>query len=289
MVPADYNLFMTTPLPNRAQIDSWNGAVGATWIALQERLDAQVAPLGEEALRALGPRPGERILDVGCGCGQTTLALAARVAPAGAAVGIDVSAIMLDVARARPAPAGVPAPTYRLADAQTADLGMPPFDAAYSRFGVMFFADPIAAFANLRRALRPGGRLAFVCWRSLLENAWMRLPLESAACWLEPPAPADPAAPGPFAFAARDHLRDVLAAAGFAAVSIAPYDAMIGAGGVEESLELALRVGPLGAALRQHPELRDAVAAGVRSVLADHATPCGVRMQAGVWIVRATR
>jgi SAM-dependent methyltransferase len=181
----------------------------------------------------------------------------------------------------------VPAPLYRLADAQTADFGTLRFDAVYSRFGVMFFADPRAAFANLRRSLEPGGRLAFVCWRTLDENAWMRLPLESARALLGPAAARDPAAPGPFAFADAGRVREILRGAGFTAPSIEPHDAMIGVGGVEHSLRLALRVGPLGAALRERPELENAVADRVRTVLEHHSTPQGVRMQAGVWIVRA--
>ena len=180
--------------PNTAQVDYWNAVAGETWVTYQAQLDRQIQPLGAEALRVLEPAPGERVIDIGCGCGQTTLALAERVGAAGAATGVDISRPMLEVARQRPVPAGAAAPRFVEADAQAADLGRGAHDAAFSRFGVMFFADPAAAFANIRAALKPGGRMVFVCWRPLAENLWMRLPLEAAQPLLPPMPPADPAA-----------------------------------------------------------------------------------------------
>ena len=143
--------------PNAAQVAYWNDAAGQTWAEMQEALDRQLAPLGRAAMAALAPTPGERLLDIGCGAGQTTLELAAAVAPGGEVLGLDISRPLLEVARARPA---VPGVRFLEGDAQTHAFEPAGFDGAFSRFGVMFFADPPAAFANIRRALKPGGRAA---------------------------------------------------------------------------------------------------------------------------------
>ncbi len=276
-------------MSNDDQIERWNTVTGQTWAELQAEIDALIQPLGLEAIDALAPSPGEHVLDIGCGCGQSSLDLAERVGAQGQVTGVDVSTPMLEVARGRSS-AGVHRPVaFRRIDAQTDSLGEAGFDAAYSRFGVMFFSDPDAAFANIARALKPGGRLAFVCWRAFAENLWMREPWDAALPVLPPQAPADPTAPGPFAFADADRVRAILAAAGFAAVDIRPYDLAIGGAAIDDTLRLALRVGPLASALREAPERRDAVAAAVKARLALRLTADGVRMPAAVWIVTALR
>jgi SAM-dependent methyltransferase len=151
----------------------------------------------------------------------------------------------------------------------------------------MFFSDPVAAFANIRASMKERGRLAFVCWRGLAENGWMREPLEAASPFLPPSAPSDPTAPGPFAFADDGRLRAILADAGFESVSVDPFDARIGAGDLEQALKLALRVGPLGAAIREYPDLQFKVTDAVREALSRHMTANGVLMPAAVWIVHA--
>jgi SAM-dependent methyltransferase len=275
------------PASNDAQIDYWNTSAGETWVERQAQLDRQLAGLGLEAQRALAPVAGERILDVGCGCGDSTLQLAARAGPAGAVVGVDVSTPMLEVARRRPAPDGSARPEFRQADAQTADLGRASFDAAFSRFGVMFFADPAAAFANIRSALRLGGRLAFVCWRAFQDNPWMREPMAAAAPLLPEQPPVDLTAPGPFAFADQGRVRSILAEAGFADIAIVPFDTEIGGSGVEEAVQLTLRVGPLGRLLRELPHMTEAVTAAVRAAIEPYDTAAGVLMPAAVWVVTA--
>ncbi len=274
-----------TEAANAAMTDYWNAGAGETWALYQDQLDRQLALLGAEAMRALPLAPGHRVLDIGCGCGDTSLDLAAAVGPSGAVVGVDISRPMLDVARARAV--ACPAAEFVEADAQTADLGEGAFDAAFSRFGVMFFSDPPAAFANIRRALKPGAPLAFVCWRPFLDNPWMRDPMAAARDLLPPQPSPDPLAPGPFAFADADRVRSILESAGFGDVSIAPYDARIGGSGVEQTLGLTFRVGPLGVALRERPDLADVVADRVRTVLTRYETPDGVLMPAAVWIVTA--
>jgi SAM-dependent methyltransferase len=235
----------------------------------------------------LAPAPGERILDVGCGCGHTTVALAERLGPAGRATGVDISRPMLEVGRARPVSPGLADMAFREADAQQDDLGQGQWDGVFSRFGVMFFSDPVAAFANLRRSLRPGGRLAFVCWRPFAENDWMRVPMMAALPLLAPPVPADPTAPGPFAFADPERVMGILQGAGFTDLSITPFDTRIGGSGLDQTVALTLKVGPLGSALRESPDLAQPVAAAVRTALEPYDTPDGVLMPAAVWLVSA--
>jgi SAM-dependent methyltransferase len=151
----------------------------------------------------------------------------------------------------------------------------------------MFFSDPVAAFANIRASLKPGGRLAFVCWRALNENPWMQAPLQAALPLLPPLAPPDPAAPGPFAFADPSRVRSILADSGYGSVTINPFDADIGGEDLDQTLKLALRIGPLGRALREHPEFVGNVTDAVRDVLSEYLTSNGVRMPAAVWIALA--
>jgi SAM-dependent methyltransferase len=274
--------------PNLDQSTYWNEQAGPTWAELSPLLDRQIEAVGRRAVEALAPRPGERLLDVGCGCGATTLALAARVAPGGEAVGLDISRPMLEVARARLAAAGVAGARFVEGDAEAFDFAPERFDGLFSRFGVMFFSDPPAAFGNLLRALKPGGRMTFACWRDMAENPWMTAPLAAAGSLLPAAEPGDPDAPGPFALADAGRVRRILEAAGFAEVTIEPMDVQVGGNTLDDSLTLALRVGPLGARLREAPELAP-VAGAVRAVLAAHLRGGVVLMDGAVWIVGARR
>jgi len=278
---------ITASSSNNAQIEYWNSSSGETWAQFQEPLDRQIEPLGLAAIVVLKPREGQHIVDIGCGCGQTTLSLASRVGVTGSVMGVDISKPMLEVALRRPRPAPNLPVTFRQFDAQTDDLGHYLFDAAFSRF-VMFFSEPATAFANIRTSLKPGGRLVFVCWRALSENPWMEVPLQAALPFLQPVEAPDPTAPGPFAFADADRVRTLLTSAGFGSVEITPFDAVIGGVDIEQTLKLALRLGPLGRALRERPELSAIVAGAVRGVLSRYVTQDGVMMPAAVWIVQAS-
>jgi ubiquinone/menaquinone biosynthesis C-methylase UbiE len=278
---------MTDRAANTDQIAYWNESAGQTWAELQDILDVQLEPMGAAVMDALALRPGERVVDIGCGCGQTTLALADRVGAEGLAVGADISEPMLAVARGRVA--GRPQVRFVEADAQTYPFEPGAFDALHSRFGVMFFEDPTAAFVNLRKALKPGGRLAFLCWRTPAENPVMTAPMIAAQAHLPPPEPMTPGAPGPFAFADPERVRAILAEAGFADISIQAQDMPAGGNSLDETLALSLRIGPLGRMLREHPEVdRDAAVADVRKVLAAHLDASGkVFMGSGTWNVSA--
>jgi SAM-dependent methyltransferase len=269
--------------PNAQQVAYWNEQAGPTWAAEQAALDRQLAPLGHRAMAELDLSPGQRILDVGCGAGETTLELAAQGAEA---VGVDISRPLLDVARRRAQ--GAAGVTFLEADAQAHAFPPASFDAVFSRFGVMFFADPAAAFTNLRRALKPGGRLAFVCWRRPDENPFMTAPMIAALQHVPaPPPPPDPTAPGPFAFADPERVRGILAAGGFTDIALTPHDEKIGRNDLDTALALALKVGPLGALLRENPDQRDNVISAVRAVLAAHDGPDGVTLDSASWIVTA--
>jgi SAM-dependent methyltransferase len=271
-------------MTNEEQIEYWNGGAAEMWVAQQERLDRQLGPLGRAALAALAPRAGEHVLDVGCGTGTTTLQIADAVGPSGRVVGVDISMPLLAAARSRNRPGQV---SFVQADAQT-HVFDEPFDAIYSRFGVMFFADPVAAFANLRRALKPNGRLTFVCWRALDENPLMAAPLDAAAKHLPPmPPPPDPHAPGPFAFADETRVGRILETAGFRAIALTAHDEEIGGSDRATTLELALQIGPLGRILREHPEKRSAVIDAVRDALEPFLVDGIGRAPSATWIVTA--
>lgn len=270
---------------NAAQIDYWNSAGGLTWARFQDQLDRQMAPFGHVANDALAPQPGEHILDIGCGCGHTSLTLAQHIAPHGSVLGLDISKPMLEIAQRRSN--GQSLASFVEDDAQVTGFGGKMFDAAFSRFGVMFFSDPTAAFANIRRALRPNGRLAFVCWRPFEDNLWMRDPLEAAQHLLPEQKPVDPLTPGPFAFADANRIQTILADAGFANINIARRDIETGALPFDEALDVALRVGALGFALRQNPEFMKDAASALRPILMRYLTAGGVSMPASIWVVTA--
>jgi len=247
---------------------------------LRDLLDLQLSPLGLRAIEALGPQPGEVIVDVGCGCGQTTLQLAEAVGPAGRVIGVDIARRSLAAARAR---AGDLAQVeLREADATALDLPPESVDAIYSRFGMMTFGEPVAAFRHFRRMLKAGGRLAFVCWRALEENELERLPIAAAA--LE--TMVDPA---PFSFADPARIAAVLEDAGFAAVECLPHDAVVSSGGLEAMIEVLLRVGALGRVLRDRPDLRTNAERRLRAALAPKARGGAVGLAAATWVVTARR
>jgi SAM-dependent methyltransferase len=272
---------------NAQQREYWNGPVGERWAALQEKIDLHLGEITEALIEFAEPRAGERALDVGCGCGTTTLLLAMRTEPEGAAAGIDISVPMLAVARAR-AMAQNADTVFIEADASTYDF-QPVFDLVFSRFGVMFFADPVSAFANLRTALAPGGRMAFACWRQFEENRWAWDAMQAALPLLPPQEPVDPSAPGPFAFADGARLRRILENAGFGRIAIEPFDGSANMGATaEEAAAEALNVGPLARAATGLDEaLRGKIRRVVAGTYARYLTPSGVLPPAACWLVRA--
>ena len=275
---------------NAAQIAYWNDRAGANWTALQDKIDALFAPITALAVDAAGPRPGEVVIDIGCGCGATVLALAERVAPGGHVLGVDVSVPMTNRARQRIAEGGVTNAEVLVSDASTHAF-TPQADLLFSRFGVMFFADPTAAFANLRTAMRPSGRLLCAVWRPLAENSWFTAPLQAALPLLPPQPPADPTAPGPFAFADFERVRGLLADAGWRDVAAEPMDVAMrvaGPGQLDDAAEFSTRLGALARLLSElEPGLREEIREHVKSALAAFDGPAGVVLGGAIWLVSA--
>lgn len=273
---------------NAQQIEYWNGPAGQRWAAAQDRIDHHLGLITEALLAFTPVSEGQRVLDVGCGGGTTTLLLRERLGPDGAVTGVDISSPNLGVARAR-AHAGMANVAFVEADAATYEF-QPVFDLAFSRFGVMFFDDPVAAFTNLRSALRKGGKLAFVCWRGFKENTWAFAPYESALELLPPQEPTHPHAPGPFAFADGERVRSILAEAGFTDIVLKPHDTTVNLGATtEDAVTEALTIGPLARAAAELDDIaRDKIRKCITPVLKAFETPYGVTPPAAVWLVGAS-
>ncbi len=275
--------------PNAEQIEFWNGPAADKWVDFNPELDRMLDPLGYLAMDHIAPAPGEHALDVGCGCGGTTFELARRVAPSGAVTGIDVSEPMLAFAREHAGEAAAPVCIVG-GDAEVYDLPVATFDLVYSRFGVMFFANPEAAFANLEGALKPGGRLAFVCWRAPAENPWVTVPFEAARPLLPSFEPPGPNEPGQFAFADSARVERILAAPGFTEICSEPHDVMlrVGDGDLDACVEVTLKLGPVSRLLREAgDEAVPPVAAAIREAVAPYHTGETLEMMSAVWVVAA--
>jgi SAM-dependent methyltransferase len=273
---------------NRDQIEYWNGPASQRWLTEQDRLDRTFVVVDDALLARGDARPGERAIDLGCGCGATTLKLAARVTPGGRVLGVDVSAPMLDRARSR-------AQDFANVAFVHADASTYAFDdkaqLVSSRFGSMFFADPVAAFKNLKRALVDGGRIALAVWRSPDDNPWHSLPMRAAVAVLDDkPAPTPPDAPGPFSLANVDRLRAVLTSAGFRDVELRPFDFSVRFSntGLDDAVDFAIKAGSVA---RVTAGLDDASLArirdAVRPVLANAARGDTIEMSASIWLAHA--
>jgi SAM-dependent methyltransferase len=275
---------------NADQIAYWNGPGGRHWADRQQSQDIVLAPVSEILIDRAKVKAGERILDVGCGCGATTIALARKVGPAGHVFGIDISTPML--ARARQlTPPDLPV-DFVLADATLYPFDPASFDLLVSRFGVMFFAEPALSFANLRRAMRPSGRLTFACWREPRENPFFLVPLQAVYKHVPKLPQLGPEDPGPFSFASEARVHRILGEAGFQGVAMEPcnlsLDIAVGRG-LDAAVTSALEIGPAARALaEQPPDVVVAAANSIREALAPFARGQSVPLPASIWIVTAS-
>ncbi len=279
-------------MSNAMQQDYWTGPAGQLWAALADRIDRAIAPVNAPLQTALAAQPGELVLDIGCGAGAMTLAVADQTGSSGRVYAIDISRPLLDVAAQRSKASAYP-PHFIEADAQTADWYRQ-HDAAVSRFGVMFFDDPVAAFRNIAAALKPSGRLAFTCWQALADNPWGQV-MQPVIAALAPEQPvADPSAPGPFAFAEPDRVTTILQQAGFDHIEIAPFAfSMIagqGAGALDEAVDYYCQIGPCAAALRDAtPEVRAEAPRMMRPLLEPWLKDDTVALPGAIWLVTARK
>lgn len=277
-----------TGIVNADQYADWNGESGRRWATDPDQRDKVLAPVADALLTTAGVSPGEAVLDVGCGCGATTLAAAGAAGPGGSALGIDLSGPMLEVARRRAREGGVANVRFEQADAQTHALPAGAFDVTISRFGTMFFADPVAAFTNVARALRPGARLCLATWQPLAANHWLTVPGAVLLRYGTPPEITG--GPGMFAQSDPAALAATLTTAGFDAVDATPVTVTLtlGADPAEAAGYLAAS-GPGRAVLDTiAADIRPAAIDAVRAALAEHASPGGVRLGAAIWITTAT-
>ena len=275
---------------NSAEIAYWNGPGGQRWLDRQQVHDALLAPVSQVLLVRAAADVGEFVLDIGCGCGGTSIALAHCVAPTGRVLGIDVSLPMLERGRRLAAP-DLPI-EFVLADATVVAFESARADLLFSRFGVMFFADPVKSFANMRAGLRQGARVIFACWREPRVNAWAMLPLQEAYRYVDRLPDVGPEDPGPFSFASDRRVLSILERAGFANVTCDPIDLnfdLANGRGLDAAVDTALNIGPTSRALDGQPvSLRAAAAESIRTALAQHQVGDAVPLPGAIWLVSAS-
>ncbi len=280
---------MSRPTPNPRGAAFWNSTMGHAWVSQQAVISDVFTSVTSVSLVAAAAKQGEHVIDIGCGPGDTLLAFARAVGPSGDALGVDVSVPMLEFARHRAAEAGLANVTCALADATTYAFEPRRANLVYSRFGMMFFDDPIKAFTNIRSAMKMGGRLVFVCFRTMPESPWFRVPIEAARPHVPPQPPVDPLAPGMFSLAREDRLRGVLTEAGFREIALNATDVPIHGKDTTQSMAFITQVGPLPALLENaSDEQRKRATEAAHNALAAQIGADGRGLHVGLWLVSAS-
>ena len=277
---------------NAAQREYWNNVAGPRWVGLGGFVERRNRPVNDLLLARSQVAPGESVLEIGCGTGAATVPFAEAVGERGQVVGIDISEPMLAEARKRIAESGLRNVTLLQADAQTHQFDRDSFDLITSRFGVMFFADPVAAFRNLLPVAGPSGRLCFACWAPLADNRHWLIPYEVALRHLGPPAPRPPREPGPLAFSDPDYVREILAAAGFARIEIHRETPGIIGSSPEEEAEHACIMGPPGRLIDEKkpaPAVRETIRREMIEAFAAYAKRGETSLPSTVLLVTARR
>lgn len=280
-----------TVTPNTAQAEAWNGEQGRHWAVNAERQDRMFAGFARLVLDAARLEGDDRVLDIGCGAGGTTMEAARRV-PEGRALGADLSGLLVAEAARRAEREGLGNAAFEQADAQVHPFPAGEFDVVISRFGVMFFDDPAAAWANIGRALRPGGRLAFCCWQEEPATEFFAVPRAAVAPRVVPlPPPADPGAPGPMALARPERIRSLLGAAGFTGTEVSPVTVPLLVGkDPDDAARYITGMGPARALLSDvPPETKEAGIRALSEAFASYMAGDGVRLDGAVWLVTARR
>jgi SAM-dependent methyltransferase len=277
--------------PNACEVQYWNSTLTRPWAEMHEPIDRLFAELTQAALDFAAPQPGERVIDIGCGSGTTVLELAGRIGPGGFVLGADISRQSIDKARQRIAAANLSNAEASVCDVSVHPFAPESFDLAFSRFGVMFFADPIATFINLRGGMKRGGRLTFAVFRTPQENPWGTGPVAAVRHLLPPMAPVAPDAPGQFAWADASRVRRILEGAGFRDVSLTPHDPVMrlaGPGGAASAADFAMSIGPIARGMAGATALDpQAIREGLEAFFRSHDGPQGIVLPGALWIVRA--
>jgi SAM-dependent methyltransferase len=274
---------------NLEQQEYWGGAGGERWVSQQHRRDRMLGDLGDAVLSEAQAQPGERVIDIGCGCGETSAVLAQSVGASGHVTAVDVSAPIL--AQARHRLSGFSNTVTLLADAAAHPFAEAAADLIFSRFGVMFFGDPIAAFTNIRKAAKPSGRLVFACWRTPQENLWMSAPAAAVAKHFPDAEKPDPDLPGPMAFRDPARVSGILKNAGFTEPQFRKVDKMMDLAngeGVEGAVRSAMELGPSARLLDgQSVDVRAQVADTLRAFFQPQMMNGRLDLAAAIWIVSA--
>lgn len=278
--------------PNAAQIERWNGATGETWAKpdFREQQDKVIGPYGDDAMDTLRLQSGQYILDIGCGSGTTTLKLANRVGPSGRVIGVDISTPQLENAKKRADELADLCIEFHNHDMTTFPFEGSLFDCAFSRFGVMFFAEPVDAFTHIRSGIKPSGRLAFACWKSAEQNPWLSKTVEVASQYLPRPAAPGPTDPGPYSFQDSKRINLILTEAGFSDIEIVSVEKGLTCGpDMKSTVAQLIQVGAMAAAIEEAPEeLRNRIKSDLGEAFQGYQTSSGVIIDSAAWIVSAT-
>ncbi len=274
------------------QSEYWNGQGGETWLQQFDVIDQFLEPFQSAVLQAAAIKEGEVAIDIGCGTGGTSIPLAKGAGAGGRVLGVDISEALVAEAKKRAAAAGASNAAFEVADAGAYGFDPGAADLLFSRFGVMFFGDPYGAFQNIRKALKPGGRVTFVCWQEIQKNAFFIIPMMAAFEVLGPPEPQPPRAPGPFAFGEEDYLRDILQKADLGNIDIKGVTAPMAVPedfSADRAADFFVAFGPTKRLLEEQPaEIVEKVRAKIVSALEAHVVDGKVKLDGAVWLVQAT-
>lgn len=279
---------------NEEAIEAWNGVLFDRFVQFRDIVVKGLGAHGDEALRLHPPKPGDRALDIGCGFGDTTQQIAELVGPEGSVLGVDAAERFIETARAEAEEAGTGNVSFRVADVEATEFDER-FDYAFARFGTMFFANPVAAMRNVRRALVPGGRLCMVVWRRKLDNEWLHRAELVVEKFVEEPEESDEptCGPGPFSMADADTTSQILVNAGFEGVALGrcDIDFRVGAS-LEDAVDLVMALGPAGEVIRlagdEAERIRPKIESALHEALSEFDGPDGVHAGSSTWIVTAT-